>query len=324
MELEIRPGPRGLEGGQPWPATAAEMEKAGLANPGMMKVLKFVPKRVLAKKLRAMMGSENKNIARGALVEERFNVAGPNGPVPVRSYRPEGTARGLPIFVYFHGGGWIGGSVGVVENICRGVADRAHCVALNVDYRLAPEHPFPAGLEDCKVVAAWAVDHAREIGGDPSKVILAGDSAGGNLATVCALLAKQEKGPSYRGQVLIYAAVDMGLSMGGEGSSANPLGNIIPSWYLRGDLGLMDDPRVSPARAKDLSGLPAALVVTAEYCFIRDQGESYARKLAAAGVPVAALRYNGLGHAFLDKVGVWPEADVCIEDIAAWIQKTCQ
>ncbi|MBL8967577.1 MAG: alpha/beta hydrolase [Spirochaetaceae bacterium] len=323
MDVEIRPGPKGLEGGQPWPGTEEEMKKAGLANPGMMKVMKLMPKRLLAKKIRGMMGSENRNIAKGKLAENTFGIAGPNGAVPVRSYRPEGGATGLPVFVYFHGGGWIGGSVGVVENICRGVADRGDCVALNVDYRLAPEHPFPQGLEDCRAVAEWSLAHATELGGDPSKVILAGDSAGGNLATVLALMARDAGRSAYKGQVLIYAAVDMNMDPGGEKGGANPLGDLIPNWYLKGDLALMRDPRVSPTCANDHRGLPAALVITAEYCFIRGQGEDYARKLAAAGVPVKALRYNGLGHAFLDKVGLWPESDVCIEDIGAWIKETC-
>jgi acetyl esterase/lipase len=214
--------------------------------------------------------------------------------------------------------------VDVVENVCRAVADCAHCVALNVDYRLAPEHPFPAGLEDCRAVAEWAVAHAKKLGGDPSKVFLAGDSAGGNLATVCTLLAKEAKRPKYRGQVLLYAAVDLGPPVGGQGVSCSPLGDIAPKWYLNGDERLVDDPRVSPARAKDLSGLPAALVITAEFCFVRDQGETYAKKLAAAGVPVKAIRYNGMCHGFLDNVGLWPETDAIIEDVAAWIGETCR
>jgi acetyl esterase len=200
MEIEIRPGPRGLEGGQPWPAVA-EMMKNGRRLTTLMNVIRhFMPRSMLVRTIRSNMGSPNKDIARTKLITGRFEVNSPNGSVTVWSYRPEGTAEGLPVFVYFHGGGWLGGSVEVVENVCRAIVDRAHCVALNVDYRLAPEHPFPEGLEDCRAVAEWSVVHAKEIGGDPSQVVLAGDSSGGNLATVCTLLAKEAGRSVYRGR----------------------------------------------------------------------------------------------------------------------------
>jgi len=326
VEQGIKPGPNGTRGGALWPEAEEEMAKAGLANPGLVKIMRLMPKRALARKMRAMMGFPNKDIARKPLESKRFSVPGPGGDVPVRSYKPAG--EGLPVVVFFHGGGWIGGSVDVVENICRGIADRAGCVALNVDYRLAPEHKFPAGLDDCLAAVEWASANAVSVGGDPSKLFVAGDSAGGNLATVCAMLAKDRGGPPIRGQVLIYPGVDMGFEPVADSGAAgkastgasNPMASIIPGMYLR-DRSLLSDPRVSPARARDFSGLPPAFVITAEFCFIRDQGEAYAKKLADAGVPVKALRYNGLGHAFLDKVGVWPYADDCVDDIARYIME---
>jgi acetyl esterase/lipase len=323
MKLEIKAGPNGIEGGVRWPEAQEEMEKAGRVSPWMITTMKLMPPLMLARKMRGMMGFPNKDIARRPLETRHFSIDGPNGGVAVRSYKPAGDR--LPVVVYFHGGGWIGGSVEVVENICRGIADKAGCVALNVDYRLAPEHKFPAGLEDCYAAAAWAAENAAALGGDPEKVFLAGDSAGGNFATVCTLLAKERKGPAFAGQILIYAAVLMAEGPG-EGEEAgeaskNPLMAVVPKMYLR-DRKLLTDPRVSPLLAKDLGGLPPALVITAEFCFIREQGEAYARKLSEAGVQVKALRYNGLGHAFLDKVGVWPYADGCVADIADYIDSS--
>ena len=207
-----------------------------------------------------------------------------------------------------------------MENIGRGLADRACHIVINVDYRLAPEHKFPAGLEDCYAAVEWAAEHGRELGGDPTRLVVAGDSAGGNLATVCCLLAHERGGPPIAHQVLVYPGVDLSGRYeeehgAQEGADGMDLSGFIASVYVdRPEL--LADPRCSPWLAEDVSFMPPALVMTAEYCFIREQGEGYAKKLAAAGVATRAIRYNGLNHAFLDKVGVWRHADACIEDIA--------
>ncbi|MBW2422024.1 MAG: alpha/beta hydrolase [Deltaproteobacteria bacterium] len=319
MKIEIRPGPLGVEGGEPFPEVREEMERMQkgrrLMHPSLMRLL---PNILIVKLMRKMMGFPNKDIARGRLETRHLSIPGPGGDVPVRLYVPEGTQ--LPILLYFHGGGWVGGSVDAVENICRGLADRAGYIVLNVDYRLAPEHRFPAGLEDCYAAVEWAAQHGRELGGDPGRIVVAGDSAGGNFATACCLLAYERGGPPIAHQVLIYPGVDIsgrhdeehGPQEGGEGMD---LGAFMASVYVDRP-GLLADPRCSPWLVQDVSFMPPALVMTAEYCFIRDQGEAYARKLAAAGVPTRAIRYNGLNHAFLDKVGVWSYANACIEDIA--------
>jgi len=317
--IEIRPGPLGTKGGEPFPEVRDEMERMEkgqrIMRPSLMRL---VPNRLIVKLMRKMMGFPNKDISKGRVETRYLSIPGPGGDIPVRLYVPEG--KNLPILLYYHGGGWVGGSVDAVENIGRGLADRAGHIVVNVDYRLAPENRFPAGLEDCYAAIEWAAEHAREFGGDPTRISVAGDSAGGNFATVCCLLAHERSGPAIAHQVLIYPGVDLsGLHDEEhgpqEGAGAMNLGSFMASVYVdRPEL--LADPRCSPWLAADVSFMPPALVVTAEYCFIRDQGESYARKLASASVPTRAIRYNGVNHAFLDKVGVWPYADACIEDIA--------
>ena len=319
MKIEIRPGPLGMEGGEPFPEVREEMERMErgqrIMRPSLMRL---VPNRLMVRLMRKMMGFPNKDISKGQVETRHLSIPGPGGDIPVRLYVPEGT--NLPILLYYHGGGWVGGSVDAVENIGRGLADRAGHIVINVDYRLAPEHRFPAGLEDCYAAVEWAAEHAREFGGDPTRISVAGDSAGGNFATVCCLLAHERSGPAIAHQVLIYPGVDLSGRHDEEhgpqeGADGMDLGSFLASVYVdRPEL--LADPRCSPWLAEDVSFMPPALVLTAEYCSIRDQGESYARKLAAASVPTRAIRYNGVNHAFLDKVGVWPYADACIEDIA--------
>ncbi len=319
MIIEIRPGPVGTEGGEPFPEVREEIERMEkgrrIMRPSLMRL---IPNRFKVKMMRKMFGFPNRDIAKGTVRNRQLSIPGPDGDIPIRIYTPEGVD--LPILLYFHGGGWVAGSVEAVENIGRAIADRAGHIVTNVDYRLAPEHKFPAGLEDCYAAVKWAAEHGGELGGDPARIVVAGDSAGGNFATVCCLLAHERGGPAISHQVLIYPGVDLsgrfveehGPQDGAEGMD---MGDFMAAVYLGGPERLAD-PRVSPYLVEDLSFMPPALVMTAEYCFIRDQGEGYAVRLEAAGVPTRAIRYNGLNHAFLDKVGVWSYADSCIEDIA--------
>lgn len=328
MKVEIRPGPLGAEGGEPFPEVRAEMDRiekgTRMIRPGL---IRLIPERWLVKMIRKMMGFPNRDIARGEITTVHRSIPGPQGEIPLRIYTPSATsapatAEGatLPILLFFHGGGWVGGSVDCVENICRGIADRAGHIVINVDYRLAPEHKFPAGLEDCYAATEWAAEHGGELGGDATRLVVAGDSAGANFATVCCLLAHERGGLPITHQVLIYPGVDLSgryVAEHGrqEGAPEMDLGDVLGGMYVD-DKAQLADPRCSPWLAEDVSFMPPALVVTAEFCMLRDQGEAYAKKLDADGVPTRTIRCNGVNHAFLDKVGVWPYADACIEDIA--------
>jgi len=224
------------------------------------------------------------------------------GGVPARLYRP--TDQGpLGLLVYFHGGGWVLGSVAGSDNTCRALANRSGVAVLSVDYRLAPEHPFPAALEDAVTAARWAYDRADEFGIDRTRLAVGGDSAGGNLAAVVAQL-----GPvPLRFQLLIYPVTDVrgGSASYTEHADGYYLTTSEMTWfvthYLSGGRGTADDPRVSPllADAAAMAVTPPALVVTAEYDPLRDDGLAYVERLRSAGVEVASVHYDSMMHGFV-------------------------
>jgi len=223
--------------------------------------------------------------------------------VPARVYRPSSDPS-LPVIVYFHGGGWTIGSVEQFDPVTRQVANAAKAVVVSVDYRLAPEHPFPTPLDDCWRALNWAAEHADTFGGDGSRLAVMGDSAGGNLAAVCALLARDAGGPALAMQVLVYPVVDADFETASY--HANGRGHVLTlddmhwffSCYTKDGTADRTDWRISPLRSADLHGVAPAIVVTAEYDPLRDEGDEYARRLEAAGVPVLHLQYDGMIHAF--------------------------
>ncbi len=221
-------------------------------------------------------------------------VPGPAGPVPVRVYRPS-EATGLPVVVWFHGGGWVIGGLDSHDHLCRLLCDDAGCVVVSVDYRLAPEHPFPAAVEDCVAAYGWVAANATEVGGDPGRVAVGGDSAGGNLAAVVALTRRDAGDPPPRAQVLVYPVTDHEFDS--PSMHENATGYFLEREHMRWFFGHYlrtpadaDDWRVSPLRAPDLSGVAPAIVVTAEYDPLRDQGEAYGARLRAAGVDTEIVR----------------------------------
>ena len=222
--------------------------------------------------------------------------------VPVRVYRPSPDPD-LPVIVYFHGGGWTIGSVEQFDLITRQVANTSHAIVVSVDYRLAPEHPFPAPLDDCWRALVWVAKNASSFGGDATRVAVMGDSAGGNLAAVCALLARDAGAPDLALQVLVYPVVD--CDFGTRSYRENGKGFLLTeddmrwcfSCYTGTDID-RGDWRISPLRAPDLHGVAPAVVITAEYDPLRDEGQAYARRLEAAGVSVAHFSYEGMIHAF--------------------------
>ena len=237
-----------------------------------------------------------------ARVEERA-VPGPAGEIPVRVYAP--AERGpLPALVYFHGGGFVCGSLDSHDALCRALANRAGCLVAAVGYRLAPEHPFPAAPEDCFAAVRWVAQRGRELGVDAARLAVAGDSAGGNLAAVTALLCRERGGPALRHQLLLYPVTARNFETASYRANADGYlltrDTMVWFWsqYLR-DPADADNPMAAPLRAKDVSGLPPASVVTAEFDPLRDEGEAYALRLAQAGVPTELTRCPGLIHGFL-------------------------
>ena len=227
---------------------------------------------------------------------------GPGGPVPIRVFRPRGAGEGpLPLVVYLHGGGWVIGSLDGFDPLCRALANRSGALVASVDYRLAPEHPFPAAPEDARAAVRWLHEEAAALGADPGRMAIAGDSAGGNLATVTARRLRDEGGPPLRFQALIYPVTDSGLNTPSYREKSEGFGLSAASmaryWrlYLDGSDGRHPD--ASPLQA-DLAGLPAAFVLTVEDDVLRDEGEAYARALERAGVPVTLRRYDGPIHGF--------------------------
>lgn len=223
--------------------------------------------------------------------------------VPVRIYRPS-DGRSLPSLVYFHGGGWVIGDLDTHDSICRQLASAAGCVVVAVDYRLAPEYRFPAALDDCYRALGWVIDHADTLDIDPTRVAVGGDSAGGNLGACVSLKSKLEGGPPVAFQLLIYPVTDTAMSMpsyneNGEGYMLTRDGM---AWFFDQYLGADGDnrshPLAAPLHAEDLSGLPPACVITAEFDPLRDEGERFGEKLSAAGVDTTIRRFDGMIHGF--------------------------
>jgi acetyl esterase len=233
--------------------------------------------------------------------------AGPAGKVPIRIYLPTQTDP-LPVLVYFHGGGWVLGTLESADAICRRLANATPCAVVAVDYRLAPEHRFPAALDDCYAVTRWVASHADELGLDARRLAVGGDSAGGNLAAAVTQLARARGGPSLAFQLLVYPALQHGADTASMRESSDPslFDRASAAWcwshYLADEVD-GNSPLASPLRASDLRGLPPALVLTAEYDPLRDEGEQYAERLAAAGVPTETIRFEGIAHGFFGLLG---------------------
>jgi acetyl esterase len=232
-----------------------------------------------------------------------IEIPGPAGSIPARVYRPV-DAVDLPVVAFFHGGGWVLSSVDGHDSLARRLAARSDAIVVSVDYRLAPEHPFPAPHQDCWAATEWLARHAPEIGGRPGAVAVAGDSAGGNLAAGVALRARDE-GLDLAFQLLIYPCIDdvqsrpsMTENATGYFLSAEDMNWFWNHFVLPDDRG---DPYAVPARASDVVGLAPALIQTAEFDPLRDEGEEWGHRLAAAGVPVDVTRYDGMIHGFVSR-----------------------
>jgi len=253
---------------------------------------------------------------------ENRTIPGPAGELPVRIYTPEGDGP-FPVLVFFHGGGWVICSLDTHDGVCRSLANQAQCIVVSVDYRLAPEHKFPAAAEDCYAATQWVAENAASINGKPERVAVGGDSAGGNLAAVVSLIAKEKGGPHIVYQLLVYPATDYyipGTASIRENADGYFLTRDAMIWFWNHYANNEEDannPYMAPLRAKDLHGLPPALVITAEYDPLRDEGEMYATRLQEAGISVTATRYNGMIHGFFSQANIMDQAKVAIAEAAA-------
>jgi len=228
-------------------------------------------------------------------------IPGPAGAVPVRAYRPEGEPP-FPTLAYFHGGGWVVGDLDTHDRTCRTLTNAADCLVVSVDYRLAPENPFPAAVEDAYAAAEWLAENADEFGGDPGRLAVAGDSAGANLAAVVSLMARDFGGPGIDHQVLVYPVVDDEVyESSRENAEGFGLDGEVGEWfdecYVASEVH-RGNPYLYPMKARDHSGLPRATVLTAEFDPLRDEGIAYAERLAEAGVRVTQRNYEGMIHGF--------------------------
>jgi acetyl esterase len=238
-----------------------------------------------------------------ATVEDDL-VPGPLGGIPLRWYRP-GREGGLPVTLYFHGGGWTVDDLDTHDHLCRRLASRARAVVVSVAYRRAPEHPYPAAVEDAYAATQWVAATGREHGADPARLAVAGDSAGGNLAAVAALLCRDRRGPAVRFQALAYPVTDhwrAGRASYSQYAQGYTLTRDFMKWAFENylpDSFDRTDPYLFPLRAADLSCLPPALIVTAEFDPLRDEGRAYARRLRAAGVTAEHVHLGDQMHGFL-------------------------
>ncbi len=246
--------------------------------------------------------------------------------VPCQVITPEGEPPGggrWAVLIWIHGGGWVIGQASECTVSASRLAVRARCIVVNVDYRLAPEHPFPAALDDCVAVTRWVLEHAGELGGNPARVAVGGDSAGGNLSAVVA-----NEVPGLVFQLLVYPVTDLTMSMRSyeENADGYLLTRAGMEWFITHYLcggGDPKDPRVSPYYADDavISAAPPALVITAELDPLRDEGEAYAARLEAAGVATTQTRYDGQIHAFFTLAAVLPEAATAAEEATTQLRK---
>lgn len=260
---------------------------------------------------------------------EVLTVSGPAGDIKARAYRPSEQDSGAPVLVYAHMGGGVVGDLDTCESFCGILARIVRCPVLSVDYRLAPEWRFPSGLDDVLAAYRWARDHAARFGAPEGRAAIGGDSMGGNFsAIVCQdLKAAGEPQPVY--QLLVYPAVDVASETPSMSLHAEswPLSRETMNWFMGHYMGPGDDPadpRLSPIRAADLSGLAPAVIATAGFDPLVDQGEAYARRLREAGVAVAYRRYDSLAHAFTAMTGAVPAADAACREIAGLVREACE
>ena len=298
---------------------------------GVMKMLNRPPMESLSpeegrKAFRAMREAAKQDVPEMAQVRD-LQASYPGGSVPLRFYRSHAApAAHSPVLVFYHGGGWVVGDLETHDIQCRHFANAGACAVVSVDYRLAPEHKFPAATDDCIAATQWVADNGASLGVDAGNMIVGGDSAGGNLAAVVALAAASNGAPALKGQVLVYPAVDMRLGYDSYDRVGDGFTLTAASMRWFRDLYLSDetqinDWRASPLVAGNLDKAPPACVITAGLDQLCDEGEAYAQALEKAGVEVQFNCYNGQMHGFVGATGVIGQADVAIAEVGAFLKE---
>ncbi len=278
-----------------------------------------------AVELRNMMQTGELPVEDVARTEDRVIPGADGTELPIRIYWPSTSDEPLPVVVFFHGGGWVIGGIDSHDGQVREMVNRTAMVYVSVDYRLAPEARFPAAAEDCYAATQWVAANAASIGADADRLGVAGDSAGGNLAAVVALMARDRGGPAIAHQLLIYPCCDMDANAW-PSQTENGTGYFLTKesmdWFYDqyADVADRDNPYASPIKADDLSGLPPACVITAEYDPLRDEGEAYGARLLEAGVDCEVHRYDGMFHGFFGMTLAIPGAVAAQETAAAAVQ----
>lgn len=314
------------------PHCAAVLEHLSAADSPPLAETPLADARAAIRGFTALMGPPEAGVTTRAYTvtgpAEPAGPAGPGGPVPVVVYRPD--RRGaLPVLVYLHGGGWVLGDTALVDPVCRALANRAGCLVVSPDYRLAPEHPYPVAAEECFAVIGWVARQAATIGADATRIAVGGDSAGANLAAAVALMSRDRGGPPLALQLLVCPALDH--SPGYPSYSENGEGYVLTSasmrWFWQqylGDTAGCPAAYAAPMLAADLSGVAPAVIYTAEFDILRDEGEAYGDRLRAAGVPVEIRRYDGLTHGFFWMAGVVPAARDSLTDAGNALHRAFQ
>lgn len=290
--------------------------------------------------LRSEMGTNNIEVTGGAVHIENSKIVGENGnKIPVCIYKSEKSVGKEPVLIYIHGGGFLAGHLGMCDNLCRGIAYQSSAAVVSVDYRLSPENKYPAGLQDCYSVLEWVYENAEELSIDKKRIVICGDSAGGNLAAACTLRNYNEKKEKIKLQILLYPVLNPGkieeaVKWNREEyvtkdnldiqnrciQDVGIFGDLIAATYVEEPEDLKK-PYVSPIFVNHMEHFPKTLIVTAEYDYLRLEGEQYAKKLLQAGNEVSMIRYNGVTHAFAEHLGYYPQAEDCLNEITEALGK---
>lgn len=271
-------------------------------------------------KLREGMGGNSRDLVRRPVNTTEQELPGHKGPLPVRIYAPEDRKPDpCPVLVFFHGGGWFGGSMHTVEAFCRAVADHAQCVVVNVGYHLCPEYPFPHGLEDCYLAARWVANHAAALGIDEAHIAVGGDSAGGNLAAAVCLLARERGDLRIAKQLLLYPALTLRDFVSPVGGAGAVFGRLLADWYV-GGAEHTANPYVSPLLADSLAGLPRMLMIACALDGLKDQNLRYVEMAAEAGVESECVLYHGTHHGCIDNTGAQPAAADMAEEAGRFMR----